>query len=250
VIARLFGIRVDHVSLYPGVDSGAHAMTESAAYKARDADIATQIAGFEADIKVCFAGPHAQQQYRAAPHSAVTPYEWADDIADATKLSLQAVVTKRGMRIPDGGCKYTPSADESAETEQLFDRLYNETGILVAENWNAIARVAKALVKCRDRRRDRRPDRRPADRSVTANIGAGSMNRSQNVLKIVSAEFQRHGIKFGTSITGRSHIRLSWQVPGRARRRYVIPNSPSDGRGWLNARAAVRRMLRSDGMQP
>lgn len=75
------------------------------------------------------------------------------------------------------------------------------------------------------------------------------MNRSQNVFKVVSAEFHQHRINFDANFTGKSHIRLTWQVPGKARRRYVIPNTASNSRSWLNARAAVRRMFRADGVK-
>jgi hypothetical protein len=75
------------------------------------------------------------------------------------------------------------------------------------------------------------------------------MNGSRNVLKILTAEFQRVGVKFDTRVTGRTHIKLSWQVsPDKERRCYFIPTTSGDGRGWRNARAGVRRMLRADGI--
>jgi hypothetical protein len=72
--------------------------------------------------------------------------------------------------------------------------------------------------------------------------------RSQNVLKAVSTEFARYGIRFDTSPTGKGHIGLIWQVPGRKRRRYTIAFTASDGRSWLNALADIRRMMREDGV--
>jgi hypothetical protein len=70
--------------------------------------------------------------------------------------------------------------------------------------------------------------------------------RSTDHLNFVTEELTSRGIRFETSSTGKSHIKIHWQVADKRPRYFVVPNSPSDHRGRLNARSAVRRMLRED----
>lgn len=65
-------------------------------------------------------------------------------------------------------------------------------------------------------------------------------------LEAVSAELEAAGVKF-TVRNGGKHIHLEWQHEGAARM-FVVPATPSDRRGWLNARTDVRKILREDGL--
>jgi hypothetical protein len=75
------------------------------------------------------------------------------------------------------------------------------------------------------------------------------MKRNE-ALDYVTAEFKSRGIRFETETTGSNHIEIRWQVSKEKEvRSYFVPNSPSDVRGRLNARAQVRRLLRQDGVK-
>src|SRR5258705_87842 len=87
VVARRLGVGVRYVTLLPEFDTdiGAHAWTESAAYKARDAEPVAFITGLANDAKVSLAGPYAQHQYRPAEDSSVISNEWGRDIEHAKR---------------------------------------------------------------------------------------------------------------------------------------------------------------------
>ena len=67
--------------------------------------------------------------------------------------------------------------------------------------------------------------------------------------RIVIAELRQHKIAFRREQTGGGHIAIRWQISqDKQPRVFYAPNSGSDFRGRLNARADVRRMLRADGV--
>jgi hypothetical protein len=69
-------------------------------------------------------------------------------------------------------------------------------------------------------------------------------------LRIVLKELRGVGInKPVITPTGQDLRRVSWSVGGKWRS-YSVPTSGSDWRGPKNARAAVRRLLRQDGLLP
>jgi hypothetical protein len=47
---------------------------------------------------------------------------------------------------------------------------------------------------------------------------------------------------------GGKHIQLRWRANGRGERVYTVPVTPSDRRSHFNTRAAIRRLLRADGV--
>ena len=63
-------------------------------------------------------------------------------------------------------------------------------------------------------------------------------------LKQIENEFKIWGVKFETRIRGSNHIELVWRAsPDKEIRSYIIAKTPSDHRGWLNARADIRHLL-------
>lgn len=153
VIARRLGIGVRRVCLSPTNDNpnGPHALTERAAHKVLDADVATQIAAIESDIKVCFAGMHAQCRYGDVRHPSEIREAWQDDIDNASSFVGMILAVKSGATLTaDNVYIYTPTLADRTEADQLFASLRDETETLVDANWPAIERVAKALFKCRE----------------------------------------------------------------------------------------------------
>lgn len=70
-------------------------------------------------------------------------------------------------------------------------------------------------------------------------------------LAIVLKELKAVGIRPRVEERGSGHKAVVWQAsPDKAERMYVVPNSGSDWRGCLNARADVRRFLRADNVSP
>lgn len=68
-------------------------------------------------------------------------------------------------------------------------------------------------------------------------------------LSMLKREFDIWGVKLSTSPRSTGHIELSWQAsPDKQTRTYIIAKTPSDARGWLNARADIRRLFRADGL--
>jgi biotin operon repressor len=73
--------------------------------------------------------------------------------------------------------------------------------------------------------------------------------RRNEALDFVTSELSSRGIRFDTATSGSNHIEIRWQVsPDKEVRSFFAPNTPSDHRGRLNARAAVRRLLKADGV--
>lgn len=75
------------------------------------------------------------------------------------------------------------------------------------------------------------------------------MTRRNEALEFVTDEFRSRGIQFQTETSGGNHIEIRWQVAKEKEvRSYFVPNTPSDHRGRLNARAHIRKLLRQDGV--
>jgi hypothetical protein len=146
VVARKLGLGVVCVTLHPVVgEYEAAAEICKATFLSRNADRAIQVAAIEADAKVCLAGPSAQQRYQLATEESIEESianEWADDIQNAQVYVARAVRINRGLS--DG----TLPDDAVPEAEQQLRQLACEADALVVENWSAIAKLAKALVRC------------------------------------------------------------------------------------------------------
>lgn len=70
-----------------------------------------------------------------------------------------------------------------------------------------------------------------------------------DALSLVSKEFRLWGIEFDHRFRGSGHIELRWRAAQeKPVRSYIIAKTGSDHRGWLNARAEIRRLLRADGL--
>lgn len=72
---------------------------------------------------------------------------------------------------------------------------------------------------------------------------------NENPLKMLASEFKLWGVDFATKIRGSNHVELVWRAtPDKEERSYILASTPSDSRGWLNARADIRRLFRADGL--
>lgn len=150
VVARLLEIPVNRVTVFPTDDANqAIAEAHSAAYLSRNEDAAGQIIGLEKDAKVCLAGPYAQHHYRPAQGQTVDdfPEEWVSDIANAQSLVATSWMIRQGISLDRGA---SLSDGQAAEAQRLWRPLAAEAEALVAENWRAIERVAKALITHRE----------------------------------------------------------------------------------------------------
>lgn len=154
VIARVQGVAVPYVTLYPdkvpemGL-TAASAMTASAAWHAREGDLPTQLRAIETDAKVSLAGPYAQLKFK--PQKLRTRWQrkgWSVDLEKAETLSALCV------RLTDGSLPLVRPADttfhltakQHAQCDVIFARLCAETESLVAEHWPAIQCVANSLL--------------------------------------------------------------------------------------------------------
>lgn len=70
-----------------------------------------------------------------------------------------------------------------------------------------------------------------------------------DALSLLTSEFKLWGVEFSHRTRGNSHIELRWRVSSvKDVRSYIIAKTPSDHRGWLNARADIRRLFKADGL--
>jgi hypothetical protein len=70
-----------------------------------------------------------------------------------------------------------------------------------------------------------------------------------DALTLLKSEFKLWGVELQSQTRGNNHIELRWRVsPDKEARSYFIANTPSDHRGWLNARADIRGLFRADGL--
>jgi hypothetical protein len=120
----------------------------SAAYAAREGDIAAQVAGHEIDAKIALAGPLAQMISRPnrndrAAH-AVESHE--EDFACATNAAASIVLLLAGESLPESGERRITLSGAAADSyDATFKRLKREAEALLLEHWPAVKRVAKAL---------------------------------------------------------------------------------------------------------
>ncbi len=66
-------------------------------------------------------------------------------------------------------------------------------------------------------------------------------------LKAIRAELSRVGIRDVTQVHGGKHTQVRWAFNGTVRS-YTVPGTPGDVRSVRNSRAAIRRLLRADGL--
>lgn len=72
---------------------------------------------------------------------------------------------------------------------------------------------------------------------------------NEDVLKNIQSEFRLWGVKPRVDYTNSGHIRLTWNAtPDKPERMTIIPKTGSDWRGWMNARADIRRLFKQDGL--
>jgi len=134
----------------------ATSMTDSAAYQARRGSLTDHQKGWEADIKVAMAGPHAERRHEGSRRyrfdfmavvSAALKDQDDRNIMNAAVHHLY-LATGRGREAPaeNEAKDVTLSGDDLLYLAELTARLCEEAATLVSANWPAIERVAKALI--------------------------------------------------------------------------------------------------------
>jgi hypothetical protein len=149
VVARRLGISIAHITMVPTADARASMPSWSAAYAARDAPLSSQVAALQNDAKVSLAGPNAQHRRRPVKNQErAREEEWCDDFEHAQKSVASAVHIISGGTLPaEGQIAITLGPAAIAEINARMRRINSEARALVAENWPAIVRVARALLK-------------------------------------------------------------------------------------------------------
>lgn len=71
--------------------------------------------------------------------------------------------------------------------------------------------------------------------------------RNEDV-EMLMEELERHGLRGELGERGK-HLEIAWNAPA-GRRFIIIAKTPSDWRGSMNSRSALRKLLRADGLQP
>jgi ATP-dependent Zn protease len=153
VMAQTLGLAMVYVTVLSTDDmTAASTLTRSATSLARYTDQAMQLTAHENDMKVCLAGPHAEERYQPSNSKSI-PNQWASDFELAKSFAAKAVLIKRGRRaeiqIGEGSFEVSLDRDEHAEFVQLFNRISAETKALIAKLWPAITRVAEELLRRR-----------------------------------------------------------------------------------------------------
>lgn len=67
-------------------------------------------------------------------------------------------------------------------------------------------------------------------------------------LEAALCELRAAGIRDIEQARGGKHIQIRWQINGNLVRVYTMPATPSDYRAPHNVRAAIRRILKQDGV--
>ena len=153
VVARVLGVTVDHASLLVDVATKSiiYALTDSALYRARSKPLSEQIAAAEIDAKVALAGPLAQCRYRPLTEGQKRKAQeqgWYDDMVNIKSFIGQILYLQQGGEIVDEERTVTIDIDANA-FNATWRRLNNEAQNLVDQNWQAISRVAAALLERR-----------------------------------------------------------------------------------------------------
>lgn len=72
---------------------------------------------------------------------------------------------------------------------------------------------------------------------------------NDEVLTNLKSEFKLWGVKPEVNYLNSGHIELTWHAsPDKPSRRYIIPKTGSDWRGWLNARSKIRQLFKQDNL--
>jgi hypothetical protein len=152
------------------VDRGsfdAVAATASAAYLAGDSDAAAQIAGYEKDIKIAWAGPLAPLRLaKGRSREKVIGMHADSDGATIYNAAIGIVLLRAGETLPgpDESRNVTVTAAMKAEAVEIRDRLERETDVLLQGRFGAVKRIAEALLE-RGRLEENEIDRLIAGRS-------------------------------------------------------------------------------------
>ena len=153
VTARVLGVGVTYAAMLD-----VNVQTASALYIARGGELTGQIAGAENDAKVALAGAIAQQHYRPMTEGQINKAArnggWTDDLDRAKSLTAHILYFQSGRSVGDLHRELDPESvlrrlADTPEASALFDRLWNETQALVQQHWQAIERVAAALLEHR-----------------------------------------------------------------------------------------------------
>jgi len=155
VIARVLGIAVSRVAMFPtggkGSIAGAQTETESASSLANEADRSAQIRAAETDAKICLAGLCAQQKYQPSKVKHRMPLEWRDDFELAKQFVVKAVLleTDPAFNLPTEAHDIILNPDASAQVVSRFDRISSDVKGLINDNWPAIEGTAEELLRLR-----------------------------------------------------------------------------------------------------
>jgi ATP-dependent Zn protease len=156
VIARSLGLEVTSVTIIPDLDHfDITYYHQFATYRARNADLATQISTAETDAMVSLAGPAAEYRYRrpkSVQELAQEMATWRSDGEMARDRVAHAVDLKHDLLTARGpecdGELFDELCDEFDRLcAELFDQFSTEVEILVDKHWPAIERVANALLE-------------------------------------------------------------------------------------------------------
>jgi hypothetical protein len=149
VVARMLGVGVTHVALFPTVDTEgvAGACSESAAWQVRAADAPARLAAYEKDAKVALAGPQAQHRYRPVRDFRKSWINnWRDDGLVAKSCAARIVLLADGIEMGDAPVHATFTEGQGRRINATLQRLMEEAAAMVEENWPAIERVAQELL--------------------------------------------------------------------------------------------------------
>ena len=150
VAARVMGVGVPHVALFPTIDAEAvaGACSESAAWRVRDADVPARLAAHEKDAKVSLAGPQAQHRYRPVRDFKKSWADnWRDDHLVAKSCATKIVLLEDGVEVGEATVSVTLTEEQGRRINTLLHRLSKEAAALVEENWLAVERVAQELLQ-------------------------------------------------------------------------------------------------------
>jgi hypothetical protein len=148
VVARKLGLAVPHVTIRRSGD-GAHAMHASAAYFARNADVATRIEALEKDAIVAQAGFTANAYECQHPVEAPDLFDVEED-ADRDTINTRSIIHKMaclqtGQSFSDVDGQVTIDAGMISAMHTIYCRVIDKAYALVDQHWRTILRVAKHL---------------------------------------------------------------------------------------------------------
>lgn len=147
VVARVLGVAVSYASLHPvDPESRANVVTASASWLVNENDVHGKIAALEKDAKVAFGGPLAQHRHRPLPEKEfrrAIKGEWSVDRENAATYIRMILMLKNIGKIDHA---MTFDTTYTREATELAERLSKETEQVILEKWQAIERVATALL--------------------------------------------------------------------------------------------------------